>query len=75
MAEPKLNIIIVGSGLAGIAAASTLREHHNVTIYERGSQDVATGGQGLSIYPDAEKILKTVGFSADRASAVSSAAY
>ncbi|KAK2770114.1 FAD binding domain protein [Colletotrichum kahawae] len=70
MAETKLNIIIVGSGLAGLAAASTLREHHNVTVYERGSQDVATGGQGLSIYPNAEKILKTVGFSSARAGAV-----
>lgn len=74
MAEPKLNIIIVGSGL-GLAAASTLREHHNVTVYERGSQDVATGGQGLSIYPNAEKILKTVGFSANRAGAVGCQGY
>ncbi|KAI8267380.1 hypothetical protein K4K58_008034 [Colletotrichum sp. SAR11_239] len=75
MAEPKLNIIIVGSGLAGLAAASTLRGYHNVTVYERGSQDVATGGQGLSIYPNAEKILKTVGFSADRAGAVGCQGY
>ncbi|KAF9878411.1 hypothetical protein CkaCkLH20_03903 [Colletotrichum karsti] len=75
MTQSKLNIIIVGSGLAGLAAANTLREHHNVTVYERGSQDVATDGQGLSIYPNGEKILKTVGFSGDRVGAVACRGY
>ncbi|KAM6516446.1 hypothetical protein FALCPG4_014629 [Fusarium falciforme] len=37
MAVSKMNIIIIGSGLAGLGAASVLRKHHNVAVYERGS--------------------------------------
>ena len=46
-----LKVCIVGSGLAGLTAARVLREDHNVTVFERGSLDVAIGGQGITISP------------------------
>ncbi|KAI8713916.1 FAD binding domain protein [Fusarium sp. LHS14.1] len=70
MAESKLNIIIVGSGLAGLGAASVLREHHNVTVYERGGSEAATGGQGICLFSNGVKILQSIGFDADRSGGV-----
>ena len=68
--EHKLQAIIVGSGLAGLTAARILREHHNVTVYERGDATVATGGQGIVIAPNGVKILESVGYDRNRAGAV-----
>jgi salicylate hydroxylase len=68
--QSNLRIIIVGSGLAGLTAARILREHHNVTVYERGDQSAATGGQGISISPNAVKILERIGYDRDNAGAV-----
>lgn len=53
----KLNIAIVGSGIAGLAAAWLLGRHHAVTLYERHPQpgmgafnvDDADGGQAVRI--------------------------
>jgi salicylate hydroxylase len=66
----KLQVIIVGSGLAGLTAARILREHHDVTVYERGDQAAATGGQGISISPNAVKILERIGYDRNNAGAV-----
>jgi len=66
----KLRVIIVGSGLAGLTAARILREHHDVTVYERGDVSVATGGQGIIILPNGAKILESIGYDANRAGAV-----
>lgn len=65
-----LQIAIIGSGLAGLAAARILREHHEVTVYERGGPDTATGGQGICLFSNGIKILQTMGFNRDRAGAV-----
>jgi salicylate hydroxylase len=71
MSNPnKLKVIIVGSGLAGLTAARILREHHQVTVYERGNASVATGGQGIIIAPNGVKILESIGYDRDRAGAV-----
>ncbi|KAI1078801.1 FAD binding domain protein [Whalleya microplaca] len=66
----QLSVIIVGSGLAGLAAARILREKHQVTVYERGEPSIATGGQGVASFPNAVKILRDIGFDADRAGSV-----
>ena len=66
----KLQAIVVGSGLAGLTAARILREHHDVTVYERGDAAIATGGQGIMVAPNGVKILESVGYDRDRAGAV-----
>lgn len=66
----RLRVIIVGSGLAGLASARILREHHDVTVYERGGADTATGGQGICLFSNGVKILQTMGFDRDRAGGV-----
>ncbi|KAH8880827.1 FAD binding domain protein [Thozetella sp. PMI_491] len=66
----RLDVIVVGSGMAGLAAAGILREHHNVTVYERGDLRIATGGQGLIISPFAVKTLESIGYSRGLAGAV-----
>ncbi|KAM6508735.1 hypothetical protein FSOLCH5_011734 [Fusarium solani] len=70
MAGSKLNIIIVGSGLASLGAASVLREHHNVTVYERGGTEAATGGQCICLFSSGVKTLQSMGFEADRSGGV-----
>lgn len=65
-----LQIAIIGSGLAGLAVARILREHHEVTVYERGGPDIATGGQGICLFSNGIKMLQTMGFDRDRAGAV-----
>lgn len=65
-----LNIIIIGSGLAGLAAARVLREKHRVTVYERHEPSTATGGQGIANFPNAIKIMRQLGFDAARTGSV-----
>jgi salicylate hydroxylase len=66
----EMNIIIVGSGLASLGAASVLREHHNVTVYERGGPEAATGGQCICLFSSGVKTLQSMGFDADRSGGV-----
>ncbi|OTB09349.1 hypothetical protein M426DRAFT_70657 [Hypoxylon sp. CI-4A] len=68
--DQRLNIIIVGSGLAGLAAARILREKHQVTVYERGEPSVATGGQGIANFPNAIKIMRQLGYDPKRTGSV-----
>ncbi|KAH7009917.1 FAD binding domain protein [Ilyonectria destructans] len=60
--KTNLHVIVIGCGIAGLAATCLIRERHPVTIYERAGQDVATGGHGISLFPNAVKLLDTIGF-------------
>lgn len=75
MSATKLNAIVVGSGLAGLAAAVVLRQDHNVTVYEKGGRDAATGGQGIALAPNGLQILRSFGLDTDRVGAVPCAGY
>lgn len=66
----RLRVAIVGSGIAGLAAARILREKHDVTVYERGEPSVATGGQGIANFPNSTQILEGIGFDYKRAGSV-----
>lgn len=56
-----LNVTIVGGGIAGLAAARVLREHHHVTVLEKfpGGHEV---GAALNMGPTAVKIAEQLGF-------------
>ncbi|KAI1772209.1 FAD binding domain protein [Hypoxylon cercidicola] len=68
--DRQLSVIIVGSGLAGLAAARILRDKHQVTVYERGEPSTATGGQGIANFPNAIKIMRQMGFDPERSGSV-----
>jgi salicylate hydroxylase len=56
-----LDIVIVGGGLAGMAAGGYLRKHHNVTILERGEPDHAGPEYGISVIANAYGLLQKAG--------------
>lgn len=64
--DSKLRVVIVGAGLAGLATARILREHHDVTVFERASVGNATGGQGICFFPGTVKILQSMGYDEQR---------
>lgn len=64
---PRLKIAIVGAGLAGLATARVVREHHDVVVFERANPGNATGGQGICFFPSTVKILKKLSYDEDRA--------
>ena len=70
MSDSQLDVIVIGSGIAGLAAASVLREHHTVTVYERGDKQFTTGGQGMCVFPNGVNILLSRGFDPYRAGGV-----
>lgn len=56
-----LDIIVVGAGLGGLAAAIASRlAGHNVTVYE-SAQELKEVGAGLQVTPNASRILQTWG--------------
>ncbi|KAI1356050.1 FAD binding domain protein [Xylaria sp. FL0043] len=68
--ETRLRVAIIGSGIAGLAAARILREKHEVTVYERGEPSIESGGQGIAAFPNGTHILETMGFDYKRAGSV-----
>ncbi|RYC60188.1 hypothetical protein CHU98_g6033 [Xylaria longipes] len=63
----RLRVAIVGSGIAGLAAARILREKHEVTVYERGEPSITIGGQGIA---NSTHILSDMGFDYKRVGSV-----
>ncbi|EUC40261.1 hypothetical protein COCMIDRAFT_109280 [Bipolaris oryzae ATCC 44560] len=59
----RLDIIIVGAGLGGLAAAiSTAQSGHKVTVFE-AAKELAEVGAGLQLTPNCTKILQEYGLS------------
>ncbi|GKT46871.1 SAM50-like protein SPAC17C9.06 [Colletotrichum spaethianum] len=54
----RLRIVVVGGGIAGLAAAAVLRQRHDVTIYERDSASAPERGAGIGLGPNGSKMLK-----------------
>jgi len=50
-----LNIAVIGSGIAGLTAASLLSKNHSVTIYEKKSQ-LGLGSEGILLDVKGEQI-------------------
>ncbi|KAJ7626641.1 hypothetical protein DFH06DRAFT_735464 [Mycena polygramma] len=53
----RLRILIVGGGLAGLAAASFLREKHEVIVLERSKLDFSRNDYALSVAPNTHRLL------------------
>ena len=61
MIRTKLSIAIVGAGMGGLAAASTLRRIGvQVNVYEQARQ-FARVGAGIQMLPNAMKVLRQIG--------------
>ncbi|KAJ7644518.1 hypothetical protein FB45DRAFT_898105 [Roridomyces roridus] len=56
-APARLQVRIVGGGLAGLAAASFLREHHDVTVLERYKLEFTRNDYAISLAPNARRLL------------------
>lgn len=56
-----LKIVICGGGMAGLAAAAYLREHHDVTVLEGSGLDSTKGGFGFSVFSNAACLLGRLG--------------
>ncbi|KAJ0159396.1 3-hydroxybenzoate 6-hydroxylase [Colletotrichum tanaceti] len=54
----KLRIIVVGGGIAGLAAAAVLRQRHEVLVYERDPASAPDRGAGLGIGPNGSRMLQ-----------------
>ena len=56
-----LNILIIGSGLSGLAAATFLRKHHKITILEKSHLDFNKNDYGISVVSNAYNLLQQAG--------------
>jgi len=66
-----LQIAIIGGGIAGLAAASILRQKHSVVIYESEPGPSAERGTAIGIGPNGSKLLRDAfGISAEKLRAV-----
>ncbi|WDK15217.1 hypothetical protein CGRA01v4_06498 [Colletotrichum graminicola] len=54
----RLRVVVVGGGIAGLAAAAVLRQRHDVTVYEREPASAPERGAGIGLGPNGSKMLK-----------------
>ncbi|GJC80881.1 salicylate hydroxylase [Colletotrichum liriopes] len=54
----KLRIVVVGGGIAGLAAAAVLRQRHEVTVYDRDPASAPERGTGIGLGPNGSKMLR-----------------
>ncbi|GKT95757.1 FAD binding domain protein [Colletotrichum tofieldiae] len=54
----KLRIVVVGGGIAGLAAAAVLRQRHEVIVYDRDPASAPERGTGIGLGPNGSKMLK-----------------
>ncbi|KAF4468139.1 FAD binding domain [Fusarium albosuccineum] len=69
--RPRLRIAIIGAGIAGLAAALTLRKRHDVTIYERNLPSTPEAAGGLGLGPNGTKMCKELGLAKEDIGGVS----
>ncbi|KAJ7637939.1 hypothetical protein DFH06DRAFT_1218171 [Mycena polygramma] len=55
--SPRLQILVVGGGLAGLAAASFLREQHDVLVLECSKLEFSRNDYAISIAPNTHRLL------------------
>ncbi|PWY97381.1 FAD/NAD(P)-binding domain-containing protein [Testicularia cyperi] len=61
----RLHVIVIGAGIAGLAAGRALREHHDVTILEQSRFKTETGA-AIHCGPNASRILQKWGMNMER---------
>jgi salicylate hydroxylase len=67
MSNRKLHITIIGGGIGGLTAAIALRRAgHSITVYEQSSLSHEVG-QGITIAPNAGRILQRLGLDFNKA--------
>ncbi|KAF9881535.1 hypothetical protein CkaCkLH20_00681 [Colletotrichum karsti] len=71
----RLQVAIIGGGIAGLAAARILRERHDVTIYERNAPETPEAGAAVGLGPNGTKMAKALGLSRESLKAVISSGF
>lgn len=76
MSEPHpLRVVVIGGGIAGLAAASVLRKSHRVTVHERSPAGAQEPGAAVGLGPNGSKMAKALGLSQESLQAVVSSGF
>lgn len=58
-----LKVVIIGAGIAGLAAATVLRKAHDVTVYEKNSKDTVEPSNAVGLGPNGSRMAQLLGLS------------